>query len=405
MPALTRSVLFVDEERRVLDGYRRSLRPMSAEWNMFFCSSGREALELLRSEPVQVFVCDMRLSDFSGVALFEKVRDEYPQALRVALTGQVDQEAMFRSSGLVHKYLSKPCPPETIKGALESVIMLRENLENEQLKALISRMETVPSLPILYHEILSKLRSPDCSIREIGQIISRDISMTAKILKLVNSAYFGLRQYVSDPVRAAVYLGLETIKNLVLAIHVFAQFDESKIQGMLLDTIWRHSLFVGTLAKKIAHFEARPAQMIDDCFVSGLLHDVGKLVLAANLPDEYQQCLHLVRERKVAPMTAERTIFGADHATIGAFLLRLWGIPDPVVEAVTYHHTPADNPFQQILPLTFIHVANAFHHSKLDIEKDIYKPEIDTSYLQTLGIEDRIDLWQDIEVDTDNSDQ
>jgi HD-like signal output (HDOD) protein len=402
--SLTRA-LFVDDEKIVLNGYRRSLYTMTDSWEFFFATSAAEALEILNHTNVNVLISDIHLQDMPGIHLLEYVRDKYPNVLRIALTGQVEQEAMLRSSNLVHVYLSKPCPVEVLSATLKSIISMQDNLENAKMKALISKMETIPSLPTLYHEILDKLRSPNSSVQEVGRIIAKDIAMTTKILKLVNSAFYGLRQYISDPIRAVIYIGMDTVKNLVLAIHAFSQFEGGQIEQSIIDSIWKHSQAVGSLGKQIALLENSSKQIIDDCFVSGLLHDLGKLILAANLPKEFQASIHLSRDKHISQTEAEKEIIGGTHAAIGGYLLRLWGIPNPIVTAVTYHHNPQEQENTILSPLVFIYSANIIHHQICDQNAEADGAVLDNKYLSKFVPEDRIKEWRKINLVTEEESQ
>ena len=270
-------VLFVDDEPKVLDGLRRMLHPMRHEWDMAFAGSGQEALDILAREPFDTIVTDIRMPGMDGAELLKEVTKRYPRIIRIALSGQTDRETMFRVSSIVHQYLSKPCNAETLKSALVSAWTVRDQLATDGLKELISQIDTLPSLSSLYNEIMEKVQSNKSSTKEVGQIISRDIGMTAKILKLVNSAFFGFPRRISNPVRAVVLLGLDTIKNLILSIHVFSQFDQIKLEALSLDALWDHSMAVGAFAKRIAMVESTDQKSADEAFLSsdGLRHRSG----------------------------------------------------------------------------------------------------------------------------------
>lgn len=211
-------VLFVDDEPRILDGLRRMLRPMRHQWDMAFAGSGPDALDLLAREPFDAIVTDMRMPGMDGAQLLKEVIKRYPRMIRIALSGQTSSETMFQVSGMIHQYLSKPCDAKILKSALVNAWTVRDHLETVELRELISQIETLPSLPSLYQEIVESVQSNKSSSKEVGRIVSKDIGMTAKILKLVNSAFFGFPRHIANPVQAVVLLGLETIKNLILSI-------------------------------------------------------------------------------------------------------------------------------------------------------------------------------------------
>ncbi|MCD6335600.1 MAG: HDOD domain-containing protein [Candidatus Latescibacteria bacterium] len=386
-------VLFVDDEPRILDGLRRMLRPMRHQWDMAFAGSGPDALDLLAREPFDAIVTDMRMPGMDGAQLLKEVIKRYPRMIRIALSGQTSSETMFQVSGMIHQYLSKPCDAKILKSALVNAWTVRDHLETVELRELISQIETLPSLPSLYHEIVESVQSNKSSSKEVGRIVSKDIGMTAKILKLVNSAFFGFPRHIANPVQAVVLLGLETIKNLILSIHIFSQFDQAELETLSLDALWSHSMAVGAFAKRIAKTESADQKSSDEAFIAGMLHDVGKLVLAANLPQKYGAMLALAAEEGIEQSEAEYRIFGASHGDVGAFLLEFWGLPDPLFVAAAFHHTPGKHSDKDFNTLTAVHVANVLEH-EADPAKAV-AAAMDRSYLSGLGLTERIPVWRE----------
>jgi putative nucleotidyltransferase with HDIG domain len=379
-------ILFVDDEPRVLEALKRMLYPLRHEWHSEFASSGPEALRLLSEAEYDVIVTDVRMAGMSGIELLQEVVKQFPQVVRMVLSGTADQEITLRSATLAHQYLMKPCDAATLHATVERAFRLRSMLEDAGLKKLISRIRSLPSIPAVYANLLAALRSPDISTKEIGDIISRDISMTAKILQLVNSAFFGISRNVTNPLTAAIYLGTETIRALTLTISVFSQFDIQAASTFSIQTLHDHSLTVGALARGIAKSMGLPKTSSDDAFTGGLLHDVGRLVLACNCPEQYEQVLRIIKKDELASRTAEFQVFGTSHSEVGAYLLWLWGLPDPVTEIVAHHHAPAA---VQPPPLALIavHVADALVNGSC--ERDL-----DMACLNALGLAARLPEWK-----------
>lgn len=391
-----RRVLFVDDEPRVLDGLRRMLYPMRHEWEMAFATSGREALEILAQEPFDVIVTDMRMPGMGGVDLLQEVMRRHPNVVRIVLSGQAEREAIARAVGPAHQFLSKPCDAETLRSTLARACALGDLLADKRLKQLVSRMETLPSLPSLYCEIMRELESPKASAKTIGQIVEQDIGMSAKVLQLVNSAFFGLPQRVSSPAQAVVLLGLDTIRMLVLSVGIFAQFDQSRLRALSLTTLWDHSLTVAAFAKRIAENASTDRRIIDHAFTAGLLHDVGKLVLAASLPQEYAASLALAEKEGTGLSKAEQTVIGASHADVGAYLLGLWGLPEPIVVATAFHDIPPKYLDKDFSPLTAVYVANLLAHERFPQHVAGRQVIPEPEYLDRLGLAARLPLWRQI---------
>lgn len=390
-----RRVLFVDDEPRVLEGLQRMLRPMRREWEMSFAEGGPAALELLRAQPPDVVVSDMRMPGMDGAQFLAEVQRLHPQTVRIVLSGHSDQEMIMKSVGPAHQFLAKPCTADSLRETVGRACALRDLLENDSLQKLVSQIPTLPTLPTLYTELLEEIQNSDASIKRVGEIISRDIGMTAKILQLVNSAFFGLRRIVSNPAEAAMLLGLDTIMSLVLSIHVFSKFTPGSVRGFSAEALWSHSMRVGRWARVIAKAETRDRKLAEDSFTAGLLHDVGRLILAVTLPRWYEEALAQAESEGVADTEAELSVFGTTHAEVGGYLLGLWGLPDSIVEAVAFHHQPTKCPAMSFTPLTAVHAADYFEHlSAFGRARTPVAP--DTEYLAQLGFDARLAVWQEL---------
>lgn len=390
---MKRRVLFVDDEPRVLQGLQRLLHPMRSEWDMRFVSGGQEALALLEEEPFDVVVTDMRMPGMDGAELLERVRQRQPQTVRIVLSGYSDRETVLRSVGTAHQYLAKPCDSDLLRRVISRACGLRQYLAQERLVKLVAQMTTLPSLPALYQRVLAEVQAPNASIRTVGQLVAQDVGMTAKVLQLVNSAYFGLQRAIADPVEATVYLGLDTVRALVLAAGVFAQLEQRQIECGHVEELWQHSLCACGLARLLARHWGADARTTDETIMAGMLHDAGKLVLATNFPKEYGRARILAQQRGVIMQQAEEAVFGAGHAEVGAYLMGLWGLPDPVVEAMAYHHAPHRCESLQRGPLAAVHIADAVAHSIEPNSSGLPQPTLEADYLNALGLPNALDHW------------
>jgi HD-like signal output (HDOD) protein len=391
-----KTLLFVDDEPKVLQGLQRQLRPMRHDWSMHFVESGDKALDLMRTTPVDVVVSDMRMPGMDGAQLLTEVSKHYPNAVRIILSGHAEREAVLRLVGPAHQYLSKPCDGEELRGAITRAFSLRDLLSNEQLKQLATRVNCLPSLPSLHAQLTEEMRKEDPSMEKIGEIISRDIGMASKVLQLVNSAFFGLPQPINSPAEAATYLGLTTVRALLLVAHVFSQFDERHANGFSLDALAGHCWRTGHKARRLAKAERQGEKTLEQCFLAGLLHDIGRLILVTGMPAEYSHVVETAREQKIPLWQAEQARFGTSHAEVGAYLLGLWRLPNPVIEAVAYHHRPAHCAIKGFAPLTAVHVADALTHERSDKASDEPGTQLDLAHLEGIGFVDRLDTWRSI---------
>ncbi|MBN1515030.1 HDOD domain-containing protein [Candidatus Sumerlaeota bacterium] len=392
---MKRRVIFVDDDRNVLNGLRRMLRSMREEWEMVYASGGQQALDLLAVEPCDVVVTDMRMPGMDGGELLKRVKKEYPRAARIVLTGFTEQEATLRTVGLTHQFLSKPCDPDMLKTAIQRACALRELLADETLSRLVLQVESLPSMPQLYTRIVEELNSPDSSIKNVGRIIESDLGMASKILQLVNSAFFGMPRHISNIPQAVQLLGMETIKSLVLTVHIFSNSTLEQLPGFSLEQMQAHSMYVGVAARQIATTESDEKRLGDAAFLAGIVHDIGKLVLASQNPEQYAQVLLAVQNEGLSYWEAEMKIIGTSHASIGAYLMSVWGLGDDIIEALAYHHTPSDSVSEKFNPLTAVHAANGLMklNGALPAPDVLPAHELDFAYFKRLGMTDRLSPW------------
>jgi putative nucleotidyltransferase with HDIG domain len=389
---MSRRILFVDDEPNLLMGLQRTLRPMRAQWEMEFVSGGDEALQALSLRPFDAVVTDMRMPGMTGVELLERIQDQFPQTIRIILSGQSDRESILRSIAPAHQFLSKPCDAEQLKSVLERAIALTELLESTPLKKFISRLKCIPSLPFLYQEVAEELRSEDPSAFRIGRIIAKDMGMTAKILQVVNSVVYGVNAEVSEPSQAVMLLGLDTIQAMVLSLSIFSAYDPHVLSARRAERLWDHSVSVSRFSRLIARAEGVAAPALDPYQSAGLLHDIGKLVMASADPKGYREIEELAISAGTDQYLVETEVLGCSHAEIGAYLLGIWGLPASIVEAVAWHHRPSESPTTKFSPLVAVHVASAFH-ARLHPEFRHTDSHVDQAFLNRIGLGDRQDEW------------
>ncbi len=392
-------VLFVDDEPNILSGLRRILRSQRKDWDMVFHESGAQGLASLSESPCEVVVSDMKMPGMDGAEFLSKVREDYPGCIRIALSGETDSNMIYRCVQHAHQYLAKPCDADALVSAVKRASQLRDLMEDEQLGAVVAEMNSLPTLPEQYSRIMEELQSEDPSLQRVGQIVETDVAMSAKILQLVNSAFFGLANNMSSPAEAAMYLGVDVLRSLVLTTGVFSQFDESEVDASMLASIWRHSTLSGGLAKKIMQTQTDEPLLADYAFMGGLLADVGKLVFAANYPAQFADVQSLIAQEGLRAHEAERRVIGHDHMEVGAYLVGLWGLPTPVVECVAYHNNPGSCAEPGFSPLTAVHVANAIVESNGEISEDL----LDMEYLQRLQVTDNLQAWTGLFSDLESS--
>jgi HD-like signal output (HDOD) protein len=379
-----RRILFVDDESAVLDGLRDLLRKERKRWDMAFANSGQAALEELSRAPADVVVSDMRMPGMDGATLLGLVKERYPATARIILSGHSDREAIFRALPVAHQFLSKPCDASALKGAIEDTCELCRILENGSIRSIVGKLERLPSVPRTYLALVEAASDRNAGLQQIGEIIEKDAAMSAKLLQLVNSAYFGSAQRLDSIGQAVRYLGVETLKALALSSAVFTSFDGGAVEGFSQDQFQRTSMAAAKMARRFL----REPKRAEAAFTAGLLHDVGVLVLAQGVPVEYAEILREAKSRSVPEYALERERLGVSHAEIGAYLLGVWGLPASIVATVAMHHDTGKVTEPPMDLLAAVHAADALTSAQPEI--------LDLDLIERAGFTPDLPRWREM---------
>lgn len=324
-------IMFVDDDPSVLDGLRRQLWRHASIWEMHWAASGAEALDRLGKAPIDVLVTDVQMPGLNGAELLEMVRTQYPGTARLVLSGHAGHDAIIAAAGPTQQYLSKPCAPAVLEAAVNSALRALHLMDDPGLRSLIGSLASLPKPPRIYTELRALLAAPDATTGQIAHLISRDVSTSTEVLKLVNSSFFGLATAVSSIDRAVTLLGLDVIQALVLAGNVFTPSGPLP-PGLDAAAIADHGLRACLAVRRIGHLEGWDTPTINQLGLATLLHDVGLLVLASAYPDRWDDYR---RADPAAPERARQTAaFGCSVGQSSAYLLELWGFPQDVVTAL-----------------------------------------------------------------------
>ncbi|MCI0538872.1 MAG: response regulator [Verrucomicrobiales bacterium] len=395
-------ILLVDDNPEDLRVLAESLGNLDNGWKVDTTGGGSLALQAISARPFDVVVADFNMPGMTGEELLKAVMVEYPQTVRILLSGSFDLKATPRLMSVAHQYLCKPCDPLTLHETIASSLVLRDLLTSKDLQCLVSQIQALPSLPVLWMELIQELQKREPSIARIASIIARDLGLSTKLLQLVNSPFFALARPVIDLEEAVMHLGIETVKTLVLSLQTFSAFERLDTDSRAVKVLWSHSWSVGQLAQRIAQYEGLDHNAISRGFTAGLLHDVGKLVLQTGAPKQLAAVTALHREREIPLWRAEQEMFGCTHAEVGAYLLGLWGLPSPVVETVAMHHRPPRSSSRRMSAVLAVHVADYLTH-KASTHPDASPIELDEALLAELNLSDRIDQWNGLAADLDGS--
>jgi putative nucleotidyltransferase with HDIG domain len=378
-------VLFVDDEQPVLDGLRVRLRALRDKWETAFADSGPSALEMMKERAFDVIVSDMRMPEMDGARLLRTVSERWPQTVRIVLSGYSELDQTVRLVPVAHQYLSKPCDLAALANIIERCMALKSVLGQPELRSLVGQLRQLPPVPATYAKLQQAMAVESVSVRDVAAIVSRDTVIAAKLMQMVNSAFFRLPRRIDDIEQAVSYLGLAAVRNLAVSAEVFAKWPRaSAASGIDLEGLQVHTLNVAAGA----HALARDLPFASDALLAAMLHDIGYWVLVQQRADDLHAAVRLATAERLPLDEAERRVLGASHAEIGAYLLGLWGLPNTVVEAAAYHHRPREVPqtgFDVLAAVCVAHALTEPTESRAFPNLPVVHAEVDPEYLVSIN--------------------
>ncbi|MCG8556262.1 MAG: response regulator [Proteobacteria bacterium] len=386
-------VVFVDDEALVLEALRDRLRAHRKRWDMHFVQDAQAALDALADARTDVVVTDVRMPKGGGIELLKQIRQEHPHVVRIVLSGDTGLKNAFAAVPVAHQWLTKPCSGDLLETTIERTCGLYDLLHNESLQEIVGGADTLPSLPKVYAELARTLADPRACAKHVAAVVEKDMAMCAKVLQLANSSFFGPKQRIVSLEGAVSYLGTTMIRSLILCAEVFRVFEAAKVDARSLEHLQAHALKTAQLAARLTTTH----NGVEHFFAAGVLHDVGKLVVASLMPERLRRAALAAQGGKQGMLAAETASMGVTHAEIGAYLLGLWGLPLPVVEAVAYHHRPSRVPHTGFAAVDAVHVADALVAELEPGPEDGFgdEAELDLDHLFKLGVgQDRLEAWR-----------
>ncbi|HEY3914393.1 MAG TPA: HDOD domain-containing protein [Verrucomicrobiae bacterium] len=391
---MKKEICFAGFSGAELEAFQHALSELGDGWSCIFCSNGEEALGALGARSFDAIVASLRMEGMNGGVLLHLAASRFPRVLRFVVGDLSDQELVINCIGAPHQFISSPWRAEDILAIIQRSLALDAWLSNDRLRAFAPRLGRLPGVPATYFEVLKKVESTNVSIESVAEIIARDPALTARLLQMANSPACGLSQKVTSPIEAVSVLGLDALRSLVLCLQLFNHSPSGGMPCISLDSIWRRSFIVGNLAGKIAFQQTSDARTAGDAFTAGLLHKVGQIILATNLSHEYSAVVAAAREKKHHLHEEELAQLGVTSDQVGGYLLGLWGLPLPLVEAVALHHSPTLAGTQEFSLLTAVHVAAALAEDEHGSDERLPAPKLDVKYLTALNLPVKPAAWR-----------
>ncbi|MEA3543590.1 MAG: HDOD domain-containing protein [Thermodesulfobacteriota bacterium] len=332
-----KKILFIDDNPSLLRSLKRGLHSIRAEWEMYFAASGDDALELLKETPVDIAVSDFQMPGMDGHELLAQIEFDYPQTIRIMLTGKPDKITYAQTVNICHYFFWKPLKIEGFKRLLQRIGNLDSIFDNQSLRSRLNALTLLPIHPESYSRLATRLDDPDCQTRQLTYIAGKDIGLTMQLFKLASSASYSLDAGINNLADAIDYLGIDTLRDLVATQYTLIAADQEICHEFKLDQLQLHSFRVARLAEAFIR-KTEDQSLLSETLLSCQLFDVGRLVLAYCMPEQYRQVIHYSEEQQISFAVAERQLLGSDHAAVGAYLATLWGVPESVVDVIFQHN-------------------------------------------------------------------
>ena len=359
------------------------------EWLTTHVTSEADAMALLEGGSFDALLADFNLGEPDASEMLNQTLERCPKITRFLLAYEADLALIAAKVVGEHEILPKPIEAASFRSRIENG--LNDPITTEA--GVATGFDTASSIPFVYSEVLQALETPGVTSQQVGEIIASDDALTQEILMLTRSAYLGLPGDIKEPVDAVEVLGLETVKALVMALRFLAEHSHVRPGYLSLETIWQHSTRVAQIARDLVLFETKDRALASQALAAGLVHDLGKVVLATNFDDLYGRVHALARKQPVALWDIEMEMFGANHGEIGACLLGMWNLSGTIVNAAALHHEPPLGENAQLTPLAAVHIANVLEHQLRPSDEFRVLPVVNTPFLNQLGLLQRMPVW------------
>ncbi len=350
-------VLFVDDEVEILDSFKAMLLPFKNNWQTYFASSGKDGLKILSQNEINIIISDMVMPEMDGLTFLLKAKSLYPRIIRLVLSGYSDYERAIISTKVAHQFLSKPCSAEELIFKITNLEEIYHLLTDQNVIKFIDQIDNIPVMPEIYRKIENEFKKNNPSLNKIAEIIAEDISLTAKILQIVNSAFFSIPTNVKDLVTAINFLGINLIKSLVLASSFFDLQNLNDEEKIFLNKVWKHSLKVGQISYSISKNSNLNKYIVDQAYFIGLLHDLGKLPMITN-KDYSDKMVKFNNDDQDLYYQKEINNFQTSHASIGAYILGLWGLDNVIVKSILNHHEKISIDWENLTQQSLLRIAD-----------------------------------------------
>ena len=353
---INKTILLVDDERDILRAFNRLF--MDSEYNLLLANSGKEALEIINEERIDILISDMKMPSMDGYELLSIVKRKYPNTLRIILSGFSEKKTMIRciQENLALTYLLKPWDNNQILLTIGNLLRIQHVLKENHLEELTNASKddfTIENK--VYDELLIQIEQKE-QLHIIAHTIEKDFVLSAIILRFVNSVFHG--HDIASVEKALEYLNLQEIKNIILSKKLTQTINGDEKTNNLKGLLWKHA----GLSNIITHFfykEMIGKGIPENYRLAALLHNIGMLVLLKIYGGNYEELVYEALRENIPFADLEKERYGIDHQEAGGYLLSWWGIPYPIVETAIHHHNPLKH---RVIHRELINIAHIAGH-------------------------------------------
>lgn len=386
--------LFVGDRAQLRSRVQVLLDDAGARVELSYAPTGAAAIAALADERWDVVVADRDLPGARGEEVLTHVRDHHPSTIRVIVAGPADHQHTALGPAVAQVQLTEPIEPGAMRDVVVRSCALANVLAHKELQRVVGKPERLPSAPQVFWDLSRAIADATSTTEDIAVVVERDPALSAKVLQLTNSAYFGLSARVASIHQAVTYVGVEVLKALSLTAHIFCTLDDTPVPGLSIAQFQRSSL----LGARLARLFVQDVRRSEEAFSSALVRDIGKIVVAMSAPDRFAEVVSTVRNGGHAFHDVERRVLGFSHGEAGAYLLGLWGLPAVFLEVAAWHHEPgAIGIGGNSDVLAAVHVADSLIDTACTGELDLSTDrKLDRDYLARSGHIADLAAWRSL---------
>lgn len=388
-----KTILFVDDDAQILNEFTNTF--IDSDYTVFCVDSGLDALIILAAQSIDIVVCDLRMPDMDGIELLKRIKKNYPSAIRMVMGSQSDEKMVMNClmDNIAKAHLFKPWDDEKLKKTIKQVLDTEELMSSKEMMTVINNIGRLPTLKPFYQDILNAIEK-DTDISAISAEIEKDPAISAKILQMANSAYYGVK--TGSVQIAAAFLGTQNLKNLVLTTSIMDSLTLKGSGNKVAQDVWNHASYTNKIQRVISENILFRKHNHTEC-TAGLLHNLGIVFMIKQYPNDYIAFLKdTANVQGINLLEQEKNRYGITHAEVGGYLLQWWDLPFAMVESALYHGEPQDDRIINKELVNIVHIAQHYASTLLkNYEYCQFHPEsLDYLGIDRAVLEERLALVQ-----------